>query len=107
MKTKVVLILVTMALFSNWACKSQQEQTQEEDCFTVNNFEKVFNYVDKQIATSDSTFFVFEEYEVYLDKEQKEISLKKSGYTHSKINKKGVYSLNKSAKSGFPSRVFP
>jgi hypothetical protein len=96
MKT-VLFILITMSIFTN-SCKNNKAPEQIDNCFSEEDFEMVCQYIDKQLAETDTAFFVFEDYEVYFDSAKKEISLKKEGYTHSKISPKGIYSLNKSQK---------
>jgi len=72
---------------------------QQNNCFSKENFQKVYGYIENKINEDGSSFFVFKEYEVHITKKEEIISIKKNGYTLSKIEvEKGIYSLNKSEK---------
>lgn len=66
-----------------------------DNCFSKNNFEKVYKYIDSRITSSNSTFFKFDNYEIYLHGPA-EIIFKKNEYTLAWANKeKGIVSLAK------------
>ena len=69
--------------------------TEKGICFSTVNFDRVYNYIDIQIKNRNTTIYRYDNYELYLN-DTTEISLKKDGWTLSKIIKeKGVVSLAK------------
>ncbi|NOQ74871.1 MAG: hypothetical protein GQ574_22850 [Crocinitomix sp.] len=69
-----------------------------EGCFSTKNFIIVYNYIDVQLKKSNTAFFKFNTYELYLI-DLSTISLKLNGYTLSNINKaQGVFALAKREK---------
>jgi hypothetical protein len=65
------------------------------DCFTTDNFDSVYSFIQSQLATSKSEFYIVEKTEIHLTNDQ-EITFKSNGYTFSKVNReKGIISLAK------------
>jgi len=91
MKT-IYLIIATTILTG---CKSVINQ-QQDNCFSEENFQKVYGYVSNQINKDNNTFITIEGYEIHLNQDKNDISIKEKGYTLAKIHQKGIYSLNKS-----------
>ena len=75
-----------------------RDNKKVEGCFSTQNFKLVYNYVDAEIKISNSVFYKFSMYELYLI-DSSTISLKLNGYELSKIDKSaGVIALAKRQK---------
>lgn len=92
MKTLTTIILLSLTSLGSGTVE------KNENCFSETNFDTVYQYIDAQIKESDESFYQHGKYELWLS-DASEISLKKEGYTLSKIvRKKGIFSLAKSKK---------
>lgn len=60
-----------------------------------NDFDSVYQWIEKQIKRNNVSFYYYRSYELYL-KDHLEIIIRKSSYTLSKISReKGIFSLAK------------
>lgn len=86
-----LLILIIV----NISCNGSTGNNSKVDCFTTDNFDRVYSFIQSQLATNKSEFYVVEKTEIHLANDQ-EISFKSNGYTFSKVNReKGIISLPK------------
>ncbi len=88
--------LMAAALFI-FSCGNsvKEDNATTETCFSVTNFDIVYQYIDVQIKKNNTSFYKYENYQIYLN-DTTEISFKKDGYTLSKVIKgKGVVPLAK------------
>ena len=78
-----LLILIII----NISCNGSIGNNSKTDCFTKDNFDRVYSYIKSQLATSKSEFYVVKKTEIHLTNDQ-EIRFKSNGYTFSKITEK-------------------
>jgi len=68
---------------------------KDENCFSENNFEKVYQYINNEITAQELSFYIHDEYEIHLFDEN-EIKIKQNGWTLAIIRKeKGIFTLAK------------
>jgi hypothetical protein len=66
---------------------------KSNNCFSENNFDKVYKYINEQINVTGTAYYLYSGYEVYLSNPV-EIRLKKNNYTLAVIHKqKAIFSL--------------
>lgn len=76
--------------------KDQIAHEQMNDCFSISNFDVVYNYLGQHIS-SDTAFLKHEDHDVYI--KEGVIYIKKNQYTLSSIDReKGILALSKSIK---------
>jgi hypothetical protein len=97
MKT-ISLLFIIMTLFGNRSSIAQKEPKKETNCFSKENFELVYQYINNQIKSNNINLYTIDEYKVSLEENPKRIRLKRNEYTVALIYEKGIYSLNKSKK---------
>jgi len=86
-----LLILIVM----NTSCNGSTGNNSMVDCFTTDNFDSVYSFIQSQLATSKSEFYIVEKTEIHITNDQ-EIRFKSNGYTCSIVNReKGIISLPK------------
>lgn len=79
----------------NTSCNGSTGNNSMVDCFTTDNFDSVYSFIQSQLATSKSEFYIVEKTEIHITNDQ-EIRFKSNGYTFSKVNReKGIISLPK------------
>jgi hypothetical protein len=94
------IIFITISILASFMeCNSKNDQ-QQNNCFSEENFQKVYEYVNEQINKAETEFISFSGYDIYLDFEKTRILVKEKekNYTLSIIEKTDIYSLIKSAK---------
>ena len=83
------IIILSISMFSCFNNK------KDESCFSENNFEKVYQYLNNEIAAQELSFYIHDEYEIHLFGET-EIKIKQNGWTLAIIRKeKGIFALAK------------
>ena len=93
MTRKTTLILLSLSIFCNYSCRNSAEEKITESCFTKNNFDKVYEFINNQNIKTKTTFLKYDDIQVCL-KGDSEIAFKKDGYTLSKIyREKGIIAL--------------
>jgi hypothetical protein len=94
MKILTAIFILNLMIFGHL---SKNEQVFQENCFSEENFLKVYTYIENEISSTGAKYLAFEYYQFYLEKEKKKIFLKKEAYTYAIIDSKnGISSLNKS-----------
>ncbi|WP_396173813.1 hypothetical protein [Flavobacterium sp.] len=79
----------------NTSCNGSAGNNSKVDCFTTDNFDSVYSFIKRELATSESEFYIVEKTEIHITNDQ-EITFKSNGYTFSKVNReKGIISLPK------------
>ena len=83
------IIVLSISMFSCFNNK------KDESCFSENNFEKVYQYLNNEITAQELSFYIHDEYEIHLFDEN-EIKIKQNGWTLAIIRKeKGIFALAK------------
>ena len=91
LKKSITILFLIISL--NSSCNGIIEKSENEMCFTNENFDTVYKFIKTQTIKNQSDFYLYDEIEIYINSID-ELSLKKNGYTLSKINKKsGIFSL--------------
>jgi len=93
------LFFITVIIFISGALSQIQsknmEKSKSHSCHNVENFDKVYSYLKKEITEGNTHFYIHKGYEFYLIDNQR-IDLRKSNYTLAVIDKdKGIYALAK------------
>lgn len=90
---KLFLFLLSLSILAALNCKKSEQNQRVIECYTKNNFDKVYEFIEKENFKTKSVFLKLDEIEIYL-KNDNEIVFKKNGYSFSKIHRdKGVISL--------------
>jgi hypothetical protein len=93
MYRKITIILIYLLIYSSYSCRKSTEEKPTESCFTQNNFDLVYKFIENQNLKTKSKFLKYGDTKVYLSND-KIITLKK-GNNYSKIHrKKGIFSLS-------------
>ena len=83
------IIILSISMFSCFNNK------KDESCFSENNFEKVYQYLNNEITAQELSFYIHDEYEIHLF-DKNEIKIKQNGWTLAIIRKeKGIFALAK------------
>jgi hypothetical protein len=89
MHRKTSIFLINLLIYSNYSCRKSTEEKPSESCFTQNNFDLVYRFIENQNKITKTKFLKYGKTKVYLTNDTI-INLEK-GRSFSKIyRKKGI-----------------